>query len=75
MLNRAAVRELLRSPEVKANLEARAQRIAAAAGPGHETDSETGPNRARAAVFTATAEARHAEATTRNLSRALDAGR
>ena len=75
VLNRKAVRDLLRSAEVKADLERRARSIAAAAGPGNEMESETGSNRARAAVVTETAEAMHAEATNRSLTRALDAGR
>lgn len=66
---------LLRSPEVRADLEARARRIAAAAGPGMEVDVEVGAKRARASVRTATYEAMRAEATDRALSRALDAGR
>lgn len=74
-LNSGAVRQLLRSPEVLADLQARAARIAAAAGAGMEVDSEVGPNRARAAVITRTAEARHAEATDRALTRGIDAGR
>lgn len=75
VLNRRGVRELLRSPEIQRDLERRAQRIAATAGPGHEVDADVGPNRARASVRTDTFEAMHDEATTRNLTRALDAGR
>lgn len=74
-LNRKGVRELLRGPEVQAELRQRAQRIAAAAGPGHEVQMWVGRNRARATVRTATWQARHAEATTRALTRAIDAGR
>jgi hypothetical protein len=74
-INHNGVRELLRSPEVLADLERRARAIAAAAGPGMVVDSEIGPNRARASVRTGTFAARHAEATRRALSRALDAGR
>lgn len=75
VVNRAAVRALLRSPEVAADLTRRARNIAATAGPGHRVDSQIGPNRARAAVITDTFEAMHHEATDRTLSRALDAGR
>jgi hypothetical protein len=74
-LNPAGVRELLRSPEVLADLSARAHRIANAAGDGMEVDAELGRVRARATVFTATFEAMRAEATTRALTRAVDAGR
>lgn len=75
VLNRSAVGALLRSPEVKADLERRAGAIAAAAGPGNEVESEVGRARARAAVVTETFEAKHKEATDRSLTRALDAGR
>lgn len=75
VLNRRGVRELLRSPEILRDLERRANNIARAAGPGHEVDSAIGRNRARAAVFTDTFEAAHNEATSRSLTRAIDAGR
>lgn len=74
-LNRAGVRSLLRSSAMSADLEARARRIAAAAGAGFEVTTTTGPTRARAEVTTATFEARHAEASDRALTRAIDAGR
>lgn len=74
-VNGRAVAELLRSPEVAADLERRARAVAAAAGPGHEVTVEIGPNRARASVATATIEAIIAEARTRNLTRAADAAR
>lgn len=74
-MNKPNIRKLLRSPEMLADLERRAERIAAAAGPGFEVDSEVGPNRARAAVIARTGEARHAEATRRALTQAIDAGR
>jgi hypothetical protein len=60
---------------VKADLERRARAIGNAAGPGHRVESETGRNRARAAVITDDFEARYREATQRSLTRALDAGR
>lgn len=75
VLNRAGVGELLRSAEVKAELERRAARIAAAAGAGNEVESGVGRTRARAAVVTETFEAKHSEAKDRTLTRALDAGR
>lgn len=75
VLNRKGIRELLRSREVLADLERRAENIAEAAGPGHAVDSEIGPNRARSSVRTDTIDAMLAEGTDRNLTRAIDAGR
>ena len=75
VINSAAARALLQSDEVAADLERRARNIAAAAGDGMEVSIEIGPERARAAVITGTAEAKLAEATDRTLSSALDAGR
>jgi cytochrome c556 len=74
-IERKEIRALLRSPEVKRDLERRAKRIADAAGEGFEADSETGTNRARATVWTDTFEAMRAEATDRALTRSIDAGR
>lgn len=75
VLNRAAVRNLLRSEPVRKDLEKRADRIAAAAGLGFESDSRVGQNRARAEVRAATLNAKGAEARERRLTKALDAGR
>lgn len=74
-LNKSAMRDLLRSQGVQADMERRARQIAAAAGPGMAVDSQVGPNRARAEVRTETFEAMHAEATSRTLSSSVDAGR
>ena len=76
-LNRAGAKAILQSPEVVADLEERASRIAAAAGgaPDFEVDSRIGTTRARVSVRTATAEGRRAEAEDRVLSSAVDAGR
>jgi hypothetical protein len=74
-INSAGVRDLLRSPEVMADLERRAQAIAAAAGDGFEVEMYKGRNRYRATVRTATEPARRAEATDRVLTRAIDSGR
>lgn len=74
-LNRAAVRALLRSAEVQADLRRRAERIAAAAGPGHEVVSYVGKNRARETVHTTTPEAAIAEQVHKNLTNAIKAGR
>ena len=74
-VNSAGIQALLKSAEVQADLEARAHRIAAAAGEGMEAGSRVGKTRARASVITATRKAQLAEATERALTRALDAGR
>jgi hypothetical protein len=75
VMRRNAPREIRRSREVLRELERRARNIADAAGPGHEVDSEVNANRARASVRTTTIDAMIAEATSRNLTRAIDAGR
>jgi hypothetical protein len=74
-VNSAGIQALLKSAEVQADLEARARKIAAAAGEGMEASSRIGKTRARASVITATRKARLAEATDRALTKALDAGR
>lgn len=74
-LNLAGVRELLRSDGVRADLERRARAIAAAAGDGHRVESGLGRNRARAVVITESVAAKRAEAESRNLTSAIDAGR
>lgn len=75
VLNRKAIVQLLRSAEVRADLESRARRIADRAGEGFEVDSEAGTKRARASVRTVTYEAILAEAKHRKLTHALDAAR
>jgi D-serine deaminase-like pyridoxal phosphate-dependent protein len=74
-LNRAGIKSLMRSPEVLSDLEARAKRVASAAGEGFEADSGAGPNRARASVRTVTFDAMRAEGEDRALTRALDSAR
>lgn len=74
-LNRAAVRQLLRSTEVQADLKRRGEAIAAVAGPGHEVVSTVGRNRARTTVRTVTPQASIAEQAHKNLTNALKAGR
>lgn len=81
VLNRAAVRELLRSPQITAEIARRARLIAAAADsatgrPGdHSVEVAVGRNRSRAAVYTETFNAMHREADSRTLTRSIDAGR
>ena len=74
-LDAAGMRALLRDEGVKADLARRARNIAASAGPGMSTSSSRGRNRALAMVWTDTPEAMRAEATSRKLTRAVDAGR
>jgi hypothetical protein len=74
-LTRNGPRQLRQSAAVQADMARRAQKIAAAAGPGMEATAQVGKTRARASVITATAEARRNEATARALTRAIDAGR
>jgi hypothetical protein len=76
-VNQAGIRELLKSEEVRADLSARAHRIAAAAGgePDYEVDVRQGATRARASVRTATFDAILDEGRNRTLSASLDAGR
>lgn len=74
-LDRHGIGQLLKSPEVRRDLERRARAIAAAAGPGHEVATETPGTRVRVTVTTATTQARLNEARHRSLTRAVDAGR
>lgn len=74
-INRGSVTALLRSPAIQADLDRRAQRIAAAAGDGNVVEPSTTPNRARSVVITDTHEARLREARSRSLTGAVDAGR
>lgn len=74
-LTRNGPRQIRKSPGVAADMAARADRIAAAAGPGMEASAQQGATRARASVITATHEARRAEATARTLTSSIDAGR
>ena len=67
----SAVRALLKSPAVRADLVRRAQLIAARAGDGFEVRSSEPRRRARAAVVATTAEAMRGEAKDGRLSRAM----
>ena len=57
-LNRAGVRELLRSPEAMSVCRTHANAIRNRAGEGYEVDTYTGTNRVNASVYAATYEAR-----------------
>lgn len=74
-LNRRNVAAMLKSSELQAGLLERAEKIATAAGPGMVASVAVGRVRARASVITDTDEAILAEAGTRELTRAIDAGR
>lgn len=73
--NSAGIRALLKEPGVLDDLEARAERVRAAAGDGYETSSRVGATRARASVGTATYQARRDNAANHTLLGALDAAR
>ena len=72
---RKGIRELARSPGMKADLLKRAEAIASAAGDGVVVDSNDWTRRTRASVRTQTYRASRREAKDRTLSRAVDAGR
>lgn len=79
-VNKAGVNQLL-TQAVKPNLLARAQRVQAVAGAGLDNPAgmlvvdASDSNRARYIILTTTAEAMNAEATSRKLTRAIDAAR
>lgn len=66
---------LRRAPGVAADVDARAYRVAQAAGPGHVPSPYEGLRRHRASVITTTYEARRKSARENHLLRSLDAGR
>lgn len=75
-LNLKGFNALRSTPEVMADLQARADRIAAAAGEGMVAEQVyVGKDRARVAVYTDTIEAKKAEAEDRALTIAIEAGR
>lgn len=57
-LNQKGLRELLKSPEMKAICTEHAQAIAGRAGDGYEVSPYTGKRRVNASVFAATKEAK-----------------
>lgn len=75
VMNGSGVRDLLRSPGVRADLERRGEAIAQSAGTGYETQTWLGRRRARVTVRTATRQARIDEARHHRLIQALSAGR
>jgi hypothetical protein len=74
-MNSKGSRELLKSPEVQAELKRRADAIAQRAGAGFVAKVKVGKTRALASVSADTADAMRAEATDRVLLKALDAAR
>lgn len=73
--NVKAFRELRLEPDVIADLEDRAERIADSAGDGYEASAQAGKNRGRASVITGDYAAMRDNAKNQSLLRALDAGR
>lgn len=74
-ISRKGFRELRKSDKVDRDLEARARRVAAAAGPGWEARRAPGRNRSRWVVVPTTDEARRQSIMEMTGVRALDAGR
>jgi len=75
--NNKAFRQIRTLPEVRRELERRAEAIAREAGDGYTVESEItrGRGRARAAVFPTTSAAIRDNAANNTLLKALDAGR
>lgn len=73
--NSKGIRQILRGQPMVRALTDSAERMAAAAGPGHRVESEVGKERARAAVITDTSDAVRSEIRDHTLTRAIDAGR
>lgn len=74
MLNKGS-RQILKSPEVQADIQRRVERIATHAGDGFEAGVEEGRTRVLGSVMSTTYHAMRAEAKDRALTRALDAAR
>jgi hypothetical protein len=76
VLNNAEFNALRRGPEIRKDIEARVNRVAAVAGDGFEASMWDGKQTARGSVVTGTFEARRKQAKEGNtLQRSLDAGR
>lgn len=73
--NQAGFAALAKGGAVLADLTARGEAIAAAAGDGFEARPSIGATRARVVVITASREAMEAEATDKALTSAIGAGR
>ena len=73
-VNRPAVRDLLKDPDLEKHLRGIAERIAARAGDGFRASSMIGRNRARASVMAVTPEAMRSEAKNGTLSKAAGGG-
>jgi hypothetical protein len=74
-LNEAGIKDLLTSAGVQADLVRRGQAVATAAGSGHRVDLNIESHRASVIVVTESFRAMQAEASYRNLTRAIDAAR
>lgn len=74
-LNSRAIEALLKSPEVRRDLEDRARRGAASAGSGYAFESSVGATRALAMVWADSPGAKRRESREHNLMRARDAMR
>ena len=73
-LNRAGVRELLRSPEALSVVESYAAPVQSRAGEGYEITTHTGKNRVNASVHAETYEARKDNYENNTLLKALGGG-
>lgn len=71
-INHRALDDLLKGPEVQAELRRRTQRAAAAAGPGFRSEVSVGRTRALGMVWPDTNEAIRADRKDHRLMRALD---
>lgn len=74
-LNMRGIREVLKGPEVTADLARRSKRVEAAAGDGFEAVVKPGKYTARAYVQSAGRKGDEREASEKALTRALDAAR
>lgn len=73
--NIPAFEEVRRLPKVKAELESRAESIAAQAGEGYEMRSGEGKTRSRASVVTTTADSMRDNRKNNTLLKSIDAGK
>lgn len=74
-INQDAIKELLNSTELANLIGERVDRIAAAAGPGFKASVRRGKSRVRGSVITTDTASRRAEAESRALTKAVEAGR